>query len=118
MAFVASSHAQTTINLGETRTLGYSDNGNANLFAGGFPTTCLRPQSATVFTSGSAHAAGKLELAMFDSGPNSDCEAGKLWAQTNSFNTIASLWNTATPAVPATLVPGNYCGGSGSWTAG
>jgi hypothetical protein len=108
-AFIGSSHAQTSITLGETRTLGYSDNGNANLLLADGPYRLSQTAVLNSIRFWVDNAAGNLELAMFDSGPNNDCKGGKLRAKTSSFNPIASSWNTAKPASPATLPPGNYC---------
>ena len=108
-AFVGSSHAQTTITLGETRTLGYSEDGNANLLLADGPYHLPHTAVLNALHFWVKNAAGKLELGIYDSGPNNDCKGGKLRARTNSFNTIASSWNTAKPASPVTLARGNYC---------
>jgi hypothetical protein len=98
-----------TITLGEPRTLGYSDNGNANFLLANGPYYLSQPAVVNSLSFWVDNAAGQLELGIFDSGPHNDCKGGKLKAQTNPFNTKASSWNTAGPASPATLAPGNYC---------
>src|SRR5271169_1159709 len=102
-AFVGSSHVQTTITRGETRTHGYSDDGNANLLLADGPYNLPLTAVLNTLHFWVMNAAGELELGIFDSGPNNDCKGGKLRAQTNSFNTIRSSWNTAKPASPVTL---------------
>ena len=106
---VDSSHAQTTITIGETHQLSYADNGNANFLLADGPYHLYQPAVVNSLSLWVDNAAGQLELGIFDSGPNNDCKSGNLKAQTNPFNTKASSWNTAKPASPATLAPGNYC---------
>src|SRR5271155_1000617 len=77
-AFVGSSHAQTTITLGETRTLGYSDDGNANLLLADGPYHLPLTAVLNTLHFWVTNAAGELELGIFDSGPNNDCKGGKL----------------------------------------
>lgn len=108
-AFVGSSNAQTTITLGETRKLGYSDSGNGNLLLADGPYNLSQTAVVNTLYFWVDNAAGRLELGIFDSGPNNNCKDGKLKVQTNPFNTRANSWNAATPVSPATLAPGNYC---------
>jgi hypothetical protein len=107
--FVGSSNAQTTITLGETRKLGYSDSGNGNLLLADGPYHLSQTAVLNRLSFWVDNASGQLELAIFDSGPNNNCKSGKLKAQTQPFNTNANSWNTAAPNSPTTLAPGNYC---------
>src|SRR5215472_8834080 len=86
---VGSSHAQTTITLGETRTLSYSDNGNANLLLADGPYNLYQTAVVNSLSFWVDNAAGQLELGIFDSGPNNDCKGGTLKAKTNPFSTTA-----------------------------
>ena len=106
---VDSSHAQTTITLGETGQLSSADNGNANYLLADGPYHLSQPAVVNSLSFWVDNAAGQLELGIFDSGPNNDCKGGNLKAHTNAFTTNASSWNTAKPASPVTLAPGNYC---------
>jgi hypothetical protein len=108
-ALVGSSYAQTTITLGETHQLSYADGGNANLLLADGPYYLAQPAVVNSLNFWVDNAAGQLELGIFDSGANNDCKGGNLKAHTNPFNTNASSWNTAKPALPVTLAPGYYC---------
>jgi len=75
-AFVSSSHAQTTITLGETRTLGYSDNGNGNLLLADGPYYLSQTAVLNSLHFWVDNAAGQLKLGIFDSGSNKNCKGG------------------------------------------
>jgi hypothetical protein len=109
VAFFESSHAQTTIALGETGVLGYSDSGNGDLLLADGPYHLSQTAVLNSLSFWVDNASGQLKLGIYDSGPNNDCRSGKLKVQTEPFYTTANSWNTATPASPATLAPGNYC---------
>lgn len=101
--------AQTPITLGETRKLGYSDNGNADLLLADGPYSLTQQATLDTLSFWVTHASGQLILGVYDAGPLRDCVGGNLKAQTNAFPTKANTWNTAPPSSVVTLQPGYYC---------
>ena len=75
---IGDAFAAVPIQLGETQSLGYFDNGNANLLPVQGPynlNTTAVLQSLSFWVG---HAAGELYLGIYDSGPNNDCRGGRL----------------------------------------
>jgi hypothetical protein len=108
-ALTGTSHAQSTITLGETNKLGYADSDKAGLLLADGPFNLAETATLDSLSFWVTNAAGQLILGIYTSGPNNNCAGGTLQAQTAAFTPKKNSWNTAAPNSSVTLSPGNYC---------